>query len=463
MAEILTEALVRGVGVPGKGNRITYDADVKGFGVRVTYAGAKSFILNYRVGGQERRCTIGSHPDWTVKAAREEAKLLKRRIDVGENPMAERHAERAAPTMAQLADLFASEHLPTLRPKTCADYATILRKYVRPALGKRRVADLGREEVKRLHAGIAALHLHQANRVLSVLSRMMGLAVEAGMRADNPLAKLARPPEPERERDLSEQEIKRLGKALDGLPRRSSANALRLILRTGARKREVLGMRWRELDPEAEAWTKLGHRVKNNTKHVVPLSDAALALLGDMRSQAVKAGTAAPDDFLFPGVDGKPQDDIKGSWTTVCREAGLGGLVTRTGPQGKSVRIWKSDTRPHDLRHHFGSVLASNNYSLLIIGKLLGHKRTRSTERYARHVHRAGCPGEALHFGVPAEVGGQDFDPDLVLAAQRIRRGLQRRAVAGGKQQVAPFLRQDTCRSRTDALAAAGDERSFAS
>src|ERR1700712_3869537 len=106
MAEDLTDKAVRDLAPPATGNRITYDQEVKGFGVRITSAGAKAFILNYRSAGRERRITIGSFPDWSTKQARAEATKLKRRIDVGEDPMADRHADRAAPTMNDLADRF---------------------------------------------------------------------------------------------------------------------------------------------------------------------------------------------------------------------------------------------------------------------------------------------------------------------------------------------------------------------
>lgn len=84
----LSDKIVRGLPAPAAGNKITYDATMKGFGVRVTAAGAKAFIPNYRAGGRERRITIGSFPDWGVSAAREEARALKRRIDQGQDPMA---------------------------------------------------------------------------------------------------------------------------------------------------------------------------------------------------------------------------------------------------------------------------------------------------------------------------------------------------------------------------------------
>src|SRR5919106_691291 len=106
MAQRLATQLVKALEAPATGNRIVYDADIKGFGCRVTATGAKSFILNYRAGGRERRYTIGSFPDWTVVAARNEAAQLKREIDRGRDPMAERDHERQAPTVADLCDRY---------------------------------------------------------------------------------------------------------------------------------------------------------------------------------------------------------------------------------------------------------------------------------------------------------------------------------------------------------------------
>ena len=115
MAEELDERFVKAMPAPETGNRITYDLAVKGFGIRVTSAGAKAFILNYRAGGRERRITIGSDPDWKVTAARERAKDLKREVDNGGDPMGERHEQRAAPTVSDLAQLYRTTHLPRKR------------------------------------------------------------------------------------------------------------------------------------------------------------------------------------------------------------------------------------------------------------------------------------------------------------------------------------------------------------
>ncbi len=116
MAQRLQDKVVRTLPSPATGNRIEYDDEVKGFGVRITAAGAKAFILNYRAAGRERRYTIGSFPDWNTTAARDKAKDLKREVDNGGDPMGARHEQRAAPTVADLAKLYRETHLPRKRP-----------------------------------------------------------------------------------------------------------------------------------------------------------------------------------------------------------------------------------------------------------------------------------------------------------------------------------------------------------
>src|SRR5258708_3239930 len=112
MAEQLTDKMVKELPAPPAGNRITYDEDVRGLGVRGTSAGTRAWIFNYRANGVERRMTIGETNAWTVRKARDKAKELRRRVDDGGDPLAERDAKRAEPTVNMLADRFKAEHLP---------------------------------------------------------------------------------------------------------------------------------------------------------------------------------------------------------------------------------------------------------------------------------------------------------------------------------------------------------------
>ena len=127
MAKRLTETLVKALSSPIKGHQIIYDTELKGFGIRMTAGGSKAFILNYRIQGRERRLTIGSYPEWSAAAARKQAEELKRRIDVGQDPMAERREDRLAPTVADLCTLYEQHHLHKKRPSSQRDDLAAIR------------------------------------------------------------------------------------------------------------------------------------------------------------------------------------------------------------------------------------------------------------------------------------------------------------------------------------------------
>ena len=393
MADRLTDKLVKTMALPECGNRITYDGEVKGFGIRVTSAGARAFVLNYYAGGRERRITIGSYPDWSVSGARDRARELKREVDNGADPMAQRHEERAAPTVADLADRFEAEHLAKRRKTTVTDYLSILRLYIRPQLGTIRVADLRHSDVDKLHRKVAKTAPVRANRVVSVLSKMLTLAIKWDMRSDNPVRGIDRSPEERRERFLSPAEIGRLADALSAHPERVSANAIRLLLLTGARRGETLAAKWSEFDLAAGVWIKPSAHTKTKRSHRVPLSAPAIALLTEMQAEA---DGACP--YLFPAPDqlgrkAAHRTEVRRTWASVCREAGLGG-----------VRI-------HDLRHTYASILASSGLSLPVIGALLGHTQAATTQRYS---HLLDDPLRAATERVGAVVSGKDKGGEVV-------------------------------------------------
>jgi integrase len=358
----LTDRTVLALTAPNEGNKIYWDGagSVPGFGVRVTAAGHRAFILNYRTRTtkRERRITIGSPPAWTLAAARESAAEHRRRIDGGDDPLAELAAGRAAPTVADLAERFMADELPKRRESTRVDYSAIIRSYIFPALGRLKTAEVRHADIEKLHRKIAETAPYRANRTVAILSRMFNLAIKWQMRTDNPAKGIERRPEEKRERYLSPAEIVRLAEALAARPG-ASANAVRLLLLTGARRNEILSAEWSQFDLQSGIWVKPAAATKQAKLHRVPLSAPALQLLIEMR------GKAGPSPFLFPSTDGKPQAGLKRFWRTICRDAQLDGV------------------RTHDLRHTFASVLASSGLSLPIIGQLLGHSQPGTTARYA--------------------------------------------------------------------------------
>ena len=128
---------------PAERDATFWDAELTGFGVRIFAPtkrrpkGMRSFFLNYRVNGREKRLTIGSYPEWTAKAAREEAKRLRREVDRGSDPATERRERREAPTVKQRAERYEIEHLPSEAPSSQGNDKRMIEKYILPALGDR--------------------------------------------------------------------------------------------------------------------------------------------------------------------------------------------------------------------------------------------------------------------------------------------------------------------------------------
>ena len=357
----LNDSVVRNLPVPEKTHyHITYDSGPKrvpGFGVRVTEAGYRSFILNYPGG----RYTIGRFGDWSTGDARQEAKRLRREIDLGADPMRDRKAEREAPTITDLVQRVEAEHLPRLRPATAASIRAQLKNHVLPALGEStKVADVRFEDIDRLHRRVTkAAGPYGANRVLALCSKMFSLAVRWQMRADNPCRGVERNREHSRQRYLTADEMAALTQALAEFPDRDMADIFRMLLLTGARKGEVLRMKWDDVDIAAGTWTKPPASTKQNRVHVVPLSAPARQLLGERLVNK-------RSDYVFPSNRGSgPILNIHRAWVRLTKTAVIDGV------------------RVHDLRHSFASSIASGGGSLPLIGALLGHSSPATTHRYA--------------------------------------------------------------------------------
>ena len=391
MGERLTDRLVRGLPIPASGSKITFDGEVAGFGARVTAAGARAFVLDYRSGGRRRRITIGSFPDWSTTAARDEAKALKRRIDRGEDPMGERHDERAAPTVDDLCDRYFADELPKKRPLSRRDFSAIINTIIRPKLGRRKVVDVKFADVERLHRDVSSHAPVRANRVVSLLRSLFNLAIKWGYRSDNPCKGIEWNPEDRRERYLSPAELAALSAALVEHADQRSADAIRLLVLTGARRGEVLGATWDQFDLMASKWVKPSSHTKQKRTHRVPLSAPAVALLASIRERQGDG-----EQYVFPGdVPERPLTDIKRSWAAVCKKAGIQGA------------------RLHDLRHTFASILVSGGGSLPLIGAMLGHSQVSTTQRYSHladdplraAAERVGAAYEAARAAAkPAEV-----------------------------------------------------------
>ena len=381
MAEKLTDRSVKLLPAPASGNQLYFDSQVRGFAIRITRAGSRSFVLNYRTkaDARQRRWTIGNFPDWSTTAARHEAMRLKREVSLGADPVAQASGSRAAPTVADLAERFLREYVPRKRAATQRDYISQIKADILPAIGRLKVASVTAADVDDLHRTISARAPTHANRVLAVLSKMFSMAIRWGWRTDNPCKGIERNQEHRRHRYLTGAELARLATALAKLPDIGAANAVRLALLTGARRGELLAARWADFDLTAGVWTKPGATTKQKTLHRVPLSDVAIRLLVEMRKHAGAC------EWVFPAPLGGHRKTIREAWDWL-----------RVAADIKDVRL-------HDCRHTFASISASAGASLPLIGALLGHTTPMTTARYA---HLLDDPQRAAANKVAALITG---------------------------------------------------------
>jgi integrase len=388
MSQRLTDKIIRALRAPAKGNRVTYDSEVRGFGVRITAADAVAFILNYRVKatGLERRYTIGSYPDWSVAAAREKAKELKRHVDNGGDPVGEHRAGRDAPTVQDACERFLAEYVEKKRPATKTEYTSIIRGTVLPApLARKKLAAVEYSDIERLHHEVTRRGAPiRANRTVAVLSKIYSQSIKWNLCTANPCKGIERNLEPRRQRYLTPDELARLTKALTEHPKQRTADIFRMLLWTGARRGEVLGAAWDQFDLEAGIWTKPATNTKQRRVHRIPLSKPARQLLARLRANS------GDSSWVFPGDDGHRRN-VRNAWASICKRAHI------------------TDLRIHDLRHSYASTLVSAGFSLPTIGALLGHSLPATTARYAHlfddPLRRATEQAGAILSGAkPAEV-----------------------------------------------------------
>lgn len=371
----------------GKDREILWDSELAGFGLIAFPTGKKVYCVQYRKAGQSRRSRIGEHGRLTPDEARSLAKRHLGRVEEGADPIAERKADRAVRTLRQVADDFMALHMAAKRKgRTGEEYARLLKLHILPTLGSHRLKDLKRADVARLHARISRNSPFAANRAVAVLSSMWNWAARRDevKFADNPARGVEKNREEGRERYLSGAELARLGDALReaetiGLPYRANpinpkskhgpkegarrppmdvhaVAAIRLLILTGARLREILEAKWDYVDIERG----MLHLPDSKTgRKPVYLSAPAMEVL-----------TILPrldgNPYIIPGdKPGAPRSDLKKPWAAIRMAADLG------------------DVRLHDLRHSFASVGAGASLGLPVIGRLLGHSQPATTARYA--------------------------------------------------------------------------------
>ena len=284
--------------------------------------------------------------------------------------MGERHELRTAPTVADLVARWRAEAAPKKRARSLVDDESMIAQHILPAIGRMKIADVRHADIDNLHRKITATGAKvRANRIIALLSRMFGLAVVWEIRSDNPVKGIERNPETARHRYLEGDELERLLAAIAAHPNRQGAHVIELLLLTGARRSEVLTMRWEQLDLGDGIWTKPASATKQARLHRIPLSVPARQVLVEIKQAAEEKAAKHhrdPSPWVFPArYGGGSLTDVKHVWIAICRAARI------------------TDLHLHDLRDAYATLLASAGLSLPIIGRLLGHSQAATTNRYS--------------------------------------------------------------------------------
>lgn len=352
----LNDKFIKSLPIPTGKNKLYSDDKVKGLYLRITDKDTKSFLIRYRINGNQKKYTIGGYPELSCSAARDIALQLKAGVARGIDPLVEKYGDRHSQNFEHFVKEFLKVKSRFLRESTITSYRKhFFNAYLIPKFGKYDLSDITQRELEIYHAGFESKP-RMGNRLIEIMNLVFNAAIEWDILQKNPAKKVKKFKEHKRERYLSEKEIEALLGALQGEDE-ANVNAIKLILFTGSRKSEVLTARWRDFDLQNAMWIKPASLTKQNKSSHIPLNGAALQIIQSMKKK---------HDFLFYNEKtGTHTKDLKKFWAKICKKAEI------------------EDCTIHDLRHTFASTLVNSGVALEIISKLVGHSNIRTTQRYS--------------------------------------------------------------------------------
>lgn len=408
-----TKQTIDALPLPAAGKRDTYrEGKTTGLQLRVTSNGAKSWSVFRRTkAGPPQRVTLGKYPEMTIEQARRQAAIIVQAIQAGGDPAAIRRAHREEITFHDLFEQYIERHAKP-RKRTWKEDETKYKQYLARPLGSKKLSMIGRREIAQVHSLVSASgHPTTANRVLALVSSVFGWAISAGTWDKlNPAKGIKRNREKSRDRFLQADELPHFFAALITEPLDTVRDYIWISLLTGARRANVLAMRWRDISFERAEWRI--ERTKNGEPQTVTLTPEAVEIL-----RRRKPAEVAEYVFPGPGKAGHLTEPRKTWRRILARAHALGfvqalakaagwdsdaieqarsdaiadprGTLARYAAQASALGVDAAafelrDLRIHDLRRTLGSWQNKTGATAQIIGKSLNHKSILTTMIYAR-------------------------------------------------------------------------------
>nr|WP_255568132.1 site-specific integrase [Brevundimonas sp. PAMC22021] len=395
----LTKRVVEAL-APRDERYVVWDSDLKGFGVRISPQGRRTYLARFRThGGSDRLMALAPHGVITAEEARERARLAIAEAAQGGDPQADKMERRGEMTMGELCELYMAEGTAMKKASTLKIDRIRIDRHIKPRVGRMKLSDVSRADIQRLMIDVgngriraeATPHTrggkHAAARTVGLLGGIFSFAIERKLMTENPVRGLKRYKDNRRDRFLSPAEMARLGDVLielekdGGDPRH--INIIRLLLLTGARKNEIAHLKWSEVDLERGLLRLQDSKTGAKT---IRLGAPAIRLMTGLRANG--------SVYVFPDRrhPKRPVANLDWAWVNIRKRAEM------------------EDLRIHDLRHSFASAGLAGGEGLPLIGKLLGHSHISTTSRYA---HLADDPLKAAADRI-SELVAMELMPTLV-------------------------------------------------
>ncbi len=353
-----TKTAIRGLKAPEKSILYYRDTREKGLSLYVTANNVITFFIRKRIGGKDERVIIGNFPEMSVENARKKARIIKGYVAGGINPNEEKRKLKQEITFGELFTEF-MERYSKKQKRTWKEDERDIRRFLSNWFS-RKISIISKREIQLLHDQTKDNNgLYQANRLLERIRALYNKAIEWGWNGANPTTGIKKFKEKKRDRFIKPDELPLFFQAVNDETNQTAKDYIWLLLLTGARKNNVLAMRWKEIDWQSKEWRI--PETKNGEPVTLPLIKKAIEILENRKQ-------TSESQWVFPSENSRSGHftDPKKAWQRILKRANI------------------EDLRIHDIRRTMGSYQAITGSSLAIIGKSLGHKSQQATAIYAR-------------------------------------------------------------------------------